>query len=130
MDEVVYFTNRLLDAKGAVKAWVFKEICPNCKKAAMGKPKNDTGKVKIRAKEYVCPSCKYAVEQKAYEDTLTANISYICPECSFKGEIQVPFKRKKVKIFDEEEQKELTAAALQFQCSKCNAKINVTKKMK
>lgn len=130
MDEVVYFTNRMLGAKGAVKAWVFKEICPKCKNAAMGKPKDEKGKVKIRAKEYVCQSCKYSIEQKEYEDTLTANIVYTCPECSFKGEIQIPFKRKKVKIFDEEEQKEKTADALQFECEKCKEKINITKKMK
>lgn len=130
MDECVYFTNRNTD-KGKLKCWVPKEICPKCKKGMMGKPKDlKTGKPKIRAKEYECPECKYNVAMQTYEDTLTANIIYTCPKCSNIGEIQIPFKRKKVKMFDEELQKDITADALQFQCQKCNEKINVTKKMK
>jgi predicted RNA-binding Zn-ribbon protein involved in translation (DUF1610 family) len=127
MEECVYFTRRL---KPAVVAWVFKEKCPKCKKALMGKPTDSKGKVKIRAKEYACPDCGYTAEKQAYEDTLTANIQYTCPKCNNSGEIQIQFKRKKVKIFDEEEGKEKTGDALQFQCQKCGEKINVTKKMK
>ncbi len=127
MDECIYFTRRL---KPNVVAWVLKEICPKCKKAMMGKPKGSDGKVKIRAKEYVCPECNFTMEKQAYEDTLTANIQYTCPKCSFSGEHQMPFKRKKVKIFDEEEGKEVTADALIFNCPKCGQKIAVTKKMK
>lgn len=127
MDECIYFTRR---SKPQAVAWVFKEKCPKCKKAMMGKPTGPDGKVKIRAKEYVCPECRHTVEKQAYEDTLTANIQYTCPQCSNSGEIQIPFKRKKVKIFDEEEGKEKMAEALQFQCPKCSQKINVTKKMK
>ncbi len=127
MDECVYFTRRI---KPKAVAWVFREKCPKCKKEFMGKPRGTDGKVKIRAKEYTCPKCSYTVEKQAYEDTLTANIQYTCPKCNHAGEIQIPFKRKKVKLFDEEEGKEVTADALQFLCEKCKEKIAVTKKMK
>ncbi|MEM4242563.1 MAG: hypothetical protein QXM31_01550 [Candidatus Woesearchaeota archaeon] len=127
MDECVYFTRR---SKPQVVAWVFREKCPKCKKALMGKPKDASGKVKIRAKEYVCPECNYTMEKGAYEDTLTANIQFTCPKCGFSGEHQMPFKRKKIKIFDEEEGKEIMADALVFNCPKCGEKIAVTKKMK
>ncbi|MEM4254584.1 MAG: hypothetical protein QXR48_04345 [Candidatus Woesearchaeota archaeon] len=127
MDECVYFTRR---TNPQVVAWVFREKCPKCKKALMGKPKDASGKVKIRAKEYMCPECNYTMEKQAYEDTLTANIQFTCPKCGFKGEHQMPFKRKKIKIFDEEEGKEVQVDALVFNCPKCGYKIAVTKKMK
>jgi predicted RNA-binding Zn-ribbon protein involved in translation (DUF1610 family) len=126
MDECVYFTRRL---KPAVVAWVFRGPCPKCKKALMGKPKGADGKVKIRAKEYVCPACSFTVGKQEHEDTLIANIQYTC-KCGFSGEHQMPFKRKKVKLFDEEEGKEVSADALIFNCKKCNEKLAVTKKMK
>ncbi len=127
MDECVYFTRR---SKPNIVAWVFKEKCPKCKKAIMGKPIGPAGKVKIRAKEYVCPSCSYTVEKQAFEDTLTANIEYTCPKCNNSGEVQVPFKRKKVKFFDEKKGKDVSVEAVQFLCQKCKEKLNVTKKMK
>ncbi len=119
-DECVYFTRRAVEGKGHAVVWVFREKCPKCRKALMGKPRDDDGSVKIRAKEYVCPECKYTAEKKQYEETLTANIQYTCPKCSFKGEKQVPFRRKKAQGVD----------SLQFTCDKCSAKIDVTKKMK
>jgi len=123
MDELLYFTRRALEgAKGGkVMAWVSRQNCTKCGKGLMGKPLDDkTGKPKIRAKEYVCPECRHTVEKKEYEETLTADIKYTCPECGFEGETQVPFKRKKVQGVD----------ALPFNCGKCNARILVTKKMK
>ncbi|MBW2969756.1 hypothetical protein KY309_03785 [Candidatus Woesearchaeota archaeon] len=119
MDECVYFTQRTID-KGHVKCWVFRENCPKCGKALMGKPRDKDGAVKIRAKEYVCPECGHTVEKKEYEETLTANVIYTCPYCGYKGEIQIPFKRRKYQGAD----------ALVFQCEKCKAKIAITKKMK
>ena len=97
----------------------------------MGKPRDPkTGKPKIRAEEYVCPECSYTVPLEAYEETLTINVQYTCPKCSHHGEIELPYKRKKVKVFDEEDQKEKTVDAVQFQCQYCSEKINITKKMK
>jgi predicted RNA-binding Zn-ribbon protein involved in translation (DUF1610 family) len=120
VEECVYFTRRAV-GKGSVMCWVFKEKCPKCGKAQMGKPKDPkTGSVKIRAKEYVCPACGHTVEKTEYEDTLTANIAYTCPHCQHKGETQIPFKRK---TFE-------GAKALVFQCDKCKGKIPITKKMK
>jgi predicted RNA-binding Zn-ribbon protein involved in translation (DUF1610 family) len=45
---------------------------------------------------------------------------YTCPTCGFKGEYTGPFKRKKIEGTD----------TFRFQCSKCKANIDVTKKMK
>lgn len=130
MGECIYFTRRTI-GNGKVKAWVFKNECPKCKKGLMGKPKDPkTGKSKIRATTYECPECHYTIEQKEYEETLTANIEYICPHCNHEGEIQIPFKRKKVQIFDEESQKKKAADSLRFQCEKCKKNIDITKKMK
>ncbi len=127
VEECIYFTRR---SKPNVVAWVSKEKCPKCKKAMMGKPKGSDGKVKIRAKEYTCSACGFTMEKQAYEDTLTANIQYTCPKCGFSGDHQMPFKRKKVKLFDAEENKEVKADALIFNCPKCGQQIAVTKKMK
>ncbi len=130
MDECVYFTNRTSD-KGKVRAWVFREQCPKCHEGLMGKPRDPkTGKPKIRAEEYACPKCNYTAPLEEYEDTLTANVQYTCAKCGNGGEVQIPYRRKKVKIFDEEDQKGRTADALQFQCQHCSEKINITKKLK
>jgi len=118
--ECVYFTRRATD-NGKIVCWVFKENCPKCGKAPMGKPKDKkTGSVKIRAKEYVCPACDYKIEKQEYEDTLTANIEYTCPHCSNTGETQIPYKRKTFQ----------GVKALVFNCDKCNEKIPISKKMK
>ncbi|HLD97197.1 MAG TPA: hypothetical protein VI934_02540 [Candidatus Nanoarchaeia archaeon] len=121
MDECVYFTQRSLEGgKGSVKVWVFRQTCPKCRKAVMGKPRGSNGKVKTRAEEYACPSCGNVVEKQAYEDSLTANAEYQCPACGSSGEAQVPFKRKNIEGIP----------TLRFQCGKCKANIDVTKKLK
>ncbi|MFH1174559.1 MAG: hypothetical protein V1725_05455 [archaeon] len=118
VDECVYFTNRFM-GNGLTKCWVFKQDCPKCKKAKMSKP-IVAGKVAIRAKEYVCPACKYTVDKSAYEETLLACISYTCPACNATGEMEVPFKRKSIN----------GVKTLRVFCRKCNAPIDITKKMK
>jgi len=128
MQECVYYTDRIFE-KGKAKAWVFKEQCPKCGKALMGKPV-EKGKVKIRADEYVCPECKYTVPKQEYEDSLTTNIKYVCPHCQNSGETQIPYKRKKVQIIDEETLKKTSVETLRFQCSSCKKNIDITKKMK
>lgn len=130
MSECVYFTNRIIQ-KGKAKAWVFKELCPKCKKALMGKPINPkTGKPKIRADYYECPKCKYQIPKKEYEESLTVNIEYICPHCQYKGEIQIPFKRKKIQRLNKETGKKQAIDSLRFQCQKCGKNIDITKKLK
>lgn len=119
MDELVYFTNRSIE-NGKAIVWVPKQQCPKCKKAKIGKPADDDGHVKIRAKEYVCPSCKYTVEKTAYEEGLTAFAVYTCPSCSTKGEYTGLFKRKNIE----------GALTFRFACNTCKANIDVTKKMK
>jgi uncharacterized CHY-type Zn-finger protein len=119
MDEVVYFTNRSI-GNGNARVWVFKQLCPKCGKGLMGKPIDEKGKKAIRAKEYVCPECKHSVEKQEYEETLTADAKYTCPQCAFSGETSVPFKRKNIQ----------GVKTLRLTCSKCKAPIDVTKKMK
>jgi predicted RNA-binding Zn-ribbon protein involved in translation (DUF1610 family) len=120
MDELVYWTSRKIK-DGRIKAWVYREDCPECGKEKMGKPVNEkTGKIKVRAKIYECPSCGHTVDKPEYEDSLTANIIYTCPHCKHKGEAQIPFKRKTYK----------GVKSLVFQCESCNEKIPITKKMK
>ncbi len=131
MDDLVYMTRRAVGEKGKIIAWVYKQPCPECGKAKMGKPLDEkTGKPKIRSKEYECPECKHNVEKEAYEDTLECEIQYVCPKCAHEGEVAVPFKRKSVQIFDEEEQKKKAAKAVVFHCESCNEKLAITKKMK
>ena len=130
MEECVYFTNRDIGEKGHIIAWVFRQECPKCHKALMGKPRDKKGKVMIRAKEYVCPECGYTVAKEEYEETLTVNIKYKCPHCDFEGEAQIPFKRKKIMIVDEITGKKKPVDALRFQCEKCGKNIDITKKMK
>src|SRR3989344_1537372 len=113
MDECIYFTNRFLNNDGYVKAWVFKELCPKCKKSLMGKPKDPkTGKAKIRANEYACPSCGYTEDKDSYEDKLTCSIKYKCPHCSHEDETQVSFERKKISRYNEEKQKKESVDAM------------------
>ena len=131
MDECVYFTNRELANEGYIKAWVFKEDCPECKKSKMGKPINPkTGKAKIRAKEYECVSCGHKEEKENYENTLTCNVKYKCPYCRNEDETQIPFLRKKVTRFNEEKGKRESVEGVIFNCSKCEKRIEITKKMK
>ena len=122
MDECVYYTCRDIGKKGEgeVTLWVFKKKCPKCRKDYIGKPRTPNGKVKTRAKEYVCAKCSYKVDKKDYEDSLMANIKYLCPSCKHKGELQVAFKRKNIG----------GALTLRFQCQKCGINIDVTRKMK
>jgi len=130
MEECVYFTNRSV-GDGKAKCWVFKETCPKCNKGIISKPKDPkTGKPKTRADYYECPECHHQIPKQEYEDTLTANIEYICPHCKFKGEIQIPFKRKKIKRLDEETGKKKSIDSLRFECKKCGEPIDITKKLK
>jgi len=131
MNECIYFTNRALNNNGYIRAWVLKELCPECKSSLMGKPKNSkTGKPKIRATEYVCESCNHTEEKQEYEEKLTCDVKYKCPYCKHEDETQIPFIRKKVSRFNEEKQKKETVEAVVFNCSKCNKRIEITKKMK
>jgi len=130
MDECVYFTNRVLD-KGKIKAWVFKEKCPECGKDFMGKPRDEkTGKPKIRANVYVCPECNHSVEKQEYEDSLYINIKYTCPKCEHSDELKVPYQRKKIQRLNEETGKKQAIDTIRFECSKCGEKMDITKKMK
>jgi len=130
MDECIYFTRREI-GKGYAKTWVYKQKCPKCQKSFMGKPRSPkTGKPKIRSENYECPSCQYNTPKIEYEETLTAEIIYTCPHCTYHGEIKIPFKRKKIKVLNEETQKKISAEAVIFNCEKCAGRIEITKKMK
>ena len=114
----MYFTRRAVQSSKIV-AWVFKELCPKCKKGMMGKPV-EKGKVKIRATEYVCPACGYSEEKGTYEIKLTCNVQYTCPKCQHSGETTASFKRKSFQ----------GVKAIVFECQGCHEQIPITKKMK
>lgn len=125
MDECVYFTQRSLmdvngEPRGEIMAWVLRETCRKCGKSKMGKPRDKSGKVRLRAKEYVCPACGYTVDMQAYEDSLLAFADYKCPHCGETGETQTAFNRKNIN----------GVQTLRFKCSKCSGNLDVTKKMK
>ncbi len=121
MDELVYFTNRKLEGgKGKIKAWVYRKLCPKCGKARMGKPIDNKGNVKVRAKEYVCPNCGYKEEKEEHEESLILEAKYVCPNCGKDGESKSEYKRK---VFQ-------GIPSYIVECSNCNAKIPLTKKMK
>lgn len=119
MDEIIYFTRRVV-GNGNVVAWVYKRMCPKCGKVLMNKPRDKRGKVLMRAKEYVCLACGYTAEKKEYEETLTCEVNYTCPDCGYEGAAEIPFKRKKIKGVD----------AIVFKCAGCGKDIPITKKMK
>lgn len=121
MDECIYFTQRSLhDGKGEIMAWVFRQHCPKCGKAKMGKPRDSRGKVKLRAMEYACPACGHKIEKQAYEDSLFAFADYKCPHCGSSGEAKASFKRKNID----------GVQTLRFTCSTCSGNLDVIKKMK
>jgi len=127
MEECVYHTIQTI-GEGRVRVWVFRENCPKCGKTLMSKPKDPkTGKFKIRAKEYICSECGHIEEIGEYTEKLDANIQYICPHCKYQGELQVSFRRKKTKVFDERKQKEVYKQALVFKCQKCDKEIKIAK---
>jgi DNA-directed RNA polymerase subunit RPC12/RpoP len=121
MDECVYFTQRdLAKGKGDIMVWVFRQKCKKCGKEFMGKPRDASGKVKIRADEYECPACKFTQDKQEYEDSLTANAEYHCPSCGSEGEAQIQYKRTNINGIP----------TLRFTCTSCSAPMDVTKKMK
>ncbi len=119
MDDLIYFTNRILENNGKIKAWVCKIDCPECKSAKMGKPV-EKGKVKIRAKEYICPKCGYTEEKSLHEEKLPIEIIYTCPYCSHSDQTATIYKRKTYQ----------GVPSYVFDCQGCGKKIAITKKMK
>lgn len=120
MDEVLYFTFRMIDGK-PVKAWTYRKTCPSCKKAEMGKPVDPkTGKVKSRSTEYVCPECGFTEEKVMHEESLVIESKYTCPHCGKDGESSAPFKRKTID----------GVPTYRVLCQHCEGPIDITKKMK
>jgi predicted RNA-binding Zn-ribbon protein involved in translation (DUF1610 family) len=129
IEECLYFTRRDLANNGNLFAWVYKKMCPKCGKAKMGKPV-EKGKVKIRAEFYVCPNCNFTEQEIPHEESCMIEVVYKCPKCGFEGEATAPYKRKKIKMFDDEKMKNVTVDAFPFECSKCHERILITKKLK
>jgi predicted RNA-binding Zn-ribbon protein involved in translation (DUF1610 family) len=119
MEDCLYFTNRSLEPKGSILAWVYRKLCPKCKKAKMGKPV-EKGKVKTRADVYICPACSYSEEKIAHEESLTLEAKYTCPKCGKGGESSAPYKRKAF----------MGVPSYVVDCQHCGEKIPLTKKMK
>ncbi|MEW5896104.1 MAG: hypothetical protein AB1668_00285 [Nanoarchaeota archaeon] len=118
MDECLYFTNRSI-GNGQVMAWVYRKLCPKCKKAEMGKPV-EKGKVKMRADEYVCPSCGFTENKKEHEESLILEAKYTCPRCGKEGEYSGEYKRKNYQ----------GVPSYIIICEHCQEKMPLTKKLK
>ncbi len=114
MEECLYFTNR-----DRVMAWVYRKLCPKCKKARMGKPVVK-GKVKTRAMEYACPACGYTEDKITHEASVALEARYTCPKCQKEGEFVGEYKRKLFK----------GVPSYLVGCQHCGEKIPVTKKLK
>ncbi|PIN87807.1 hypothetical protein COV12_01855 [Candidatus Woesearchaeota archaeon CG10_big_fil_rev_8_21_14_0_10_32_24] len=119
MDDCLYFTNRTLEPKGQILAWVHKKQCPKCKSAKMGKP-IEKGKVKIRATVYVCPSCGFEEDKKTHEESLKMEAQYTCPHCEKEGESSTIYKRNSFQ----------GVPAFVIECQHCKGLIPLTKKLK
>ncbi len=119
MKDCLYFTNRLLNNEGSVLAWVYRKLCPKCKKTRMGKPA-ENGKIKTRSDEYVCANCGYSEKKEEHEESLMLEAQYTCPTCRKKGESVAPYKRKAVK----------GVQAYVVECQHCHNQIPITKKLK
>lgn len=120
MDDLVYMTTRSIDGS-IVRVWVYRQKCPKCKKALMGKPKDEkTGKIKVRATEYTCEECGHSIPKTQYEESLEAEYSMTCPHCKKDSEGTLPFKRKSIK----------GVPTLRIVCEKCGQTVDITKKMK
>ncbi|MBI2667096.1 hypothetical protein HYX13_05795 [Candidatus Woesearchaeota archaeon] len=119
MNECLYFSNRFIGEKGHAFAWVYRKLCPKCKKVKMGKPV-EKGKVKLRAKEYTCPACGFTEEKTVHEESLMLEAQYTCPECGKKGEGTTQYKRKAYQGIP----------SYLIECQHCHAKIPITKKLK
>lgn len=113
-DECLYFTNR-----GYISGWVYRKLCPKCKKATMGKPV-EKGKVKTRAKEFVCPNCHYTEDQATHENSVRVEAVYTCPKCGKKGESTAPYTRVKYH----------RVPSYVVSCQHCGEKMPLTKKLK
>jgi transcription elongation factor Elf1 len=120
MESLIYFSRRRINDR-LVICWVDKEICSECNKGLMEKPRDPkTGKPKIRAQEYMCNNCGHSEEKKTHETKLVAHAKYTCPHCDKEGDASAPYKRKTIQ----------GVSTLRLQCEHCGGNIDITKKMK
>lgn len=113
MNECLYFSRReFAPGRGKAMAWVLRKECPKCHKGLMGKPKKT-------AQEYVCKACGYEEDKKTHEADAQLNIKYTCPFCNEDGETTMDYKRKTL----------YGKPAYVFECSSCNEKLGLYKKM-
>ena len=119
VEECLYFTNRSI-GEGFATAWVYRKECPKGKKGRLGKPIKKNGKIDKKADNYECPHCKYQETNEQVESAVNLEVQYKCPHCGFEGEATSEYKRK---LFE-------GIPSYVFECSKCNKKIGLTKKLK
>lgn len=86
----------------------------------MGKPVDEKGNVKIRAREYKCPACGFTESKESHEKKITLEVAYTCPHCGKSGETTTEYSRKNFE----------GAPAYVFECKDCSKEIGISKKMK
>jgi predicted RNA-binding Zn-ribbon protein involved in translation (DUF1610 family) len=95
IDDILNFTNRKLPDGTKIVAYVPRQICPECKKADMGKPINEkTGRPKIRSKTYECPECGYEEPKQSHEDSCEVIVQYTNPEGTELKKTTASYERK------------------------------------
>ena len=119
MEECLYYTNRSI-GEGFAVAWVYRKMCPKCKKDRLGKPIKKNGKPDKKADYYECQKCKYQEKNEQVESNLLLEIEYKCPHCGNEGQTTTEYKRK---TFE-------GVPSYVFECTKCKKNIGITKKLK
>ena len=119
MDECLYFTNRIM-GEGYATAWVYRKMCPKCKKDRLGKPLKKNGKTDKKAPYYDCKKCGYQENNDEVEKNLDLEIEYKCQHCGNEGMTTSKYERKTFEGIP----------SYVFSCEKCNKTIGLTKKMK
>jgi ssDNA-binding Zn-finger/Zn-ribbon topoisomerase 1 len=119
MGECLYFTNRAI-GEGNATAWAYRKACPKCTAGRLGKPIKTNGKVNKKSDYYECPKCKYQESNEAVEHDVRVEVLYKCPHCGSNGEATTEYSRK---VFE-------GVPAYVFECSSCQKKIGITKKLK
>ena len=120
MEECLYFTNRAIGEEGFAVAWVYRKMCPKCKKDRLGKPIKKNGKIDKKADCYECPKCKYQEKNEQVESNLQLEVEYKCPHCGNEGLTTSEYKRENFE----------GVPSYVFACEKCKKSIGITKKLK
>ncbi len=119
MEDLHYYTFREL-GDGKIKAWVYKDECPECGEEYLEKPETEEGTPNTRASVYTCSNCGYEEEEEEHKHSLDLHGKYTCPHCGEDGASSTKYKRRTY----------YGNKAYVLRCEHCDGKLPLTKKMK